>query len=208
MPGSSVQTSGLAVALESALARVTELETEVERLTAQLRNLADHDPLTDLLKPATFEHELDAHVVLGSRYGPKGALLVVDLDRFAGIGQEHGAAVADEILVLMAERFRTRLPETDVVGRLGPDRFAMLLPFADRTEATAVGSALAAAVREPVDLPASPVGPITASVGVSLVRHDDTAAVLLRRATQAMLDAKQAGGDQVAEGLGPAGPDP
>lgn len=199
MPGPNVQTSGLVLALEVALARVTDLEAEVERLTAQLRNLADNDPLTDLLKPATFEQELEAHLLLGSRYGPRGALVVVDLDRFAGIAQEHGSVVADEVLVVMAERFRARLRQTDVVARLGPDRFAMLLPFADRTEATAVGSALADAVREPVELPVAVLEQITASAGVSVVRREDTAAILLRRAAQAMLDAKQAGGDQVAE---------
>nr|MBA3282162.1 GGDEF domain-containing protein [Acidimicrobiia bacterium] len=61
---------------------MTSLESQLEierertlRLEAQLRNLADHDPVTDLLNHRSLEHELEEHLAGCERYGPEGALL-------------------------------------------------------------------------------------------------------------------------------------
>ncbi len=66
----------------------SELSVERERarrLEAQLRNLADHDPVTDLLNRRSVVHEIDHHLAGCARYGAEGAFLLVGLDGLAAI---------------------------------------------------------------------------------------------------------------------------
>ena len=64
--------------------------TERKQFEAQLRFLADHDPLTGLPNRRKFESELERHVLHVKRYGPEGALLVLDLDNFKPVNDMLG----------------------------------------------------------------------------------------------------------------------
>ena len=64
--------------------------TESRRHEAELRHMADHDPLTGLLNRRSFERELERHVSYVERYGPKGAAIVLDLDHFKTINDTLG----------------------------------------------------------------------------------------------------------------------
>ena len=57
--------------------------------------LADHDPLTGLMNRRKFEAELDRHVAHVKRYGPEGALLVLDLDNFKSVNDMLGHNAGD-----------------------------------------------------------------------------------------------------------------
>ncbi|HWI73075.1 MAG TPA: diguanylate cyclase, partial [Baekduia sp.] len=168
--------------------------TERREYEARLRHLADHDPLTGLLNRRGFEGALSAHVARSRRYGPAGALLVLDLDGFKTVNDTRGHHVGDELLVEIAEALRERLRETDVLARLGGDEFAVLLPVEQAPQAAVVAGALVAVVRER----GASVG-VTASAGVAVL--DDaivTGDELLVRADRAMYAAKGAGRDGVA----------
>ena len=108
--------------------------TERRRHEAELRHMADHDPLTGLLNRRSFERELERHVAYVERYGPRGAAIVLDLDHFKTINDTLGHSAGDELIVRVAHALRSRLRESDVLARLGGDEFAILLP-----EATAGG---------------------------------------------------------------------
>jgi diguanylate cyclase (GGDEF)-like protein/PAS domain S-box-containing protein len=170
--------------------------TERRQYEARLRHLADHDPLTGLLNRRGFESALSAHVARARRYGPAGALLVLDLDGFKHVNDTFGHHAGDELLVDVAAALRSRVRETDLLARLGGDEFAVLLPVEHGPQAGVVAAALAAVVRER----GAAVG-VTASVGVAVV---DAAVVtgdeLLIRADRAMYAAKGAGRDGVATG--------
>jgi diguanylate cyclase (GGDEF)-like protein/PAS domain S-box-containing protein len=175
--------------------------TDRRRHEAELRHMADHDPLTGLLNRRSFERELERHVAYVDRYGPKGAAIVLDLDHFKTINDTLGHSAGDELIVRVAQLLRSRLRESDVLARLGGDEFAILLPEASSEEADGVAAAVLEAVRTlAVPTATGRTRTVTASLGMA---HFDAAHRLsgeevLVNADLAMYDAKEAGRDQLA----------
>jgi diguanylate cyclase (GGDEF)-like protein/PAS domain S-box-containing protein len=137
--------------------------TERRRLERRLRHLADHDALTGLINRRRFQEELERHLAEGRRYGLGGALLVLDLDGFKEVNDNHGHSAGDHVLCEVAEVLRSRLRESDIVARLGGDEFAVLLPRETAEEAELVCRALERAIPAEVAVPAD--GRIEVSVG-------------------------------------------
>jgi diguanylate cyclase (GGDEF)-like protein/PAS domain S-box-containing protein len=175
--------------------------SERVRYEAQLQHMADHDPLTGLFNRRSFERELNQHIAQVQRYGPQGAALVLDIDRFKHINDTLGHNVGDELIVKVAQTLRTRLRESDVLARLGGDEFAVLLPRGGVQQAEAVAEAILAAVRaQSVVTAAGRRRPITASIGIALFDESErlSAEDVLVNADLAMYDAKEAGRDRAA----------
>jgi len=161
----------------------------------ELRRLADSDPLTDLYNRRRFAAELERHLTLAERYGARGSLLVLDIDRLKRINDAHGHAAGDRMITLTADVLRARVRVSDVVARLGGDEFAVLLAAADGTEAAVVAAALLAEMRG-----RSQAQGVNASlsIGLSPVVEGGDAASLLEAADAAMYEAKRAGGNSFA----------
>jgi len=175
--------------------------SERVRYETQLQHMADHDPLTGLLNRRSFERELNTHIQQVQRYGPEGAALVLDIDRFKHINDTLGHNVGDELIVKVAQTLRTRLRDSDVLARLGGDEFAILLPRGGATEAARVADAVLGAVRaQSVLTAAGRRRAITASIGIALFGDTErlSAEDVLVNADLAMYDAKEAGRDRVA----------
>jgi diguanylate cyclase (GGDEF)-like protein/PAS domain S-box-containing protein len=168
--------------------------TERHRQEAELRHLADHDPLTGLLNRRSFERALEQHLARVRRYGLQGAILMIDLDGFKAVNDAHGHVTGDALLASAAARLRERLRTSDLLARLGGDEFAALLPVAGREEAEHVARVTVEVVR---DLSPAIGPPVTASVGAAVIADADvTAAALLHAADRAMYEAKRAGRDR------------
>jgi len=175
--------------------------SERVRYEAQLQHMADHDPLTGLLNRRSFEREINQHILQVQRYGPEGAALVLDIDRFKHINDTLGHNVGDELIVKVAQTLRARLRESDVLARLGGDEFAILLPRGGAAEAARVADAVLAAVRaQSVVTAAGRRRPITASIGIALFSDTErlSAEDVLVNADLAMYDAKEGGRDRAA----------
>jgi diguanylate cyclase (GGDEF)-like protein/PAS domain S-box-containing protein len=174
--------------------------TERRRFEHELRRLADHDPLTGLLNRRRFEQELDRHVGEVARYGPRGALLVLDLDHFKYVNDALGHHAGDELILSVAALLQDRLRTSDTLARLGGDEFAVLLPHADAGEAEHVAQTLVQAVREQATVTAAGRRRrVTTSVGIALfARGDAGGEELLIEADLAMYEAKEAGRDRYA----------
>jgi diguanylate cyclase (GGDEF)-like protein/PAS domain S-box-containing protein len=166
---------------------------------ARLQFMADHDPLTGLLNRRRFEEELARHLSQIARYGPEGAVLVLDVDRFKQINDSWGHDVGDRVLVSVAGALRDHLRRSDVLARLGGDEFAVLLPKADPAQAATTARLLAEAVSR-AGGPSGGPAQRTVSVGVAMLDEAgdcaDSAAMV--DADQAMYEAKAAGGDGYA----------
>ena len=163
---------------------------------SELRHLADHDALTGLPNRRRFEQELARHLAHVRRYGPEGAVLVLDLDGFKPVNDTFGHAAGDRLLARVACVLRERLRATDVVARIGGDEFAVLLPRVDRAGAAAVAQSLVETVR--AHALTADARTVTASVGtVAFADCADASlpAGVLRSADLAMYDAKACGGD-------------
>jgi diguanylate cyclase (GGDEF)-like protein/PAS domain S-box-containing protein len=175
--------------------------TERRRHEAELRHMADHDPLTGLLNRRSFERELERHVAYVERYGPRGAALVLDLDHFKAINDTLGHSAGDELIVRVAHALRSRLRESDVLARLGGDEFAILLPEATPEDAQGVAAAVLDSVRTlAVPTATGRTRTVTASLGIALFDSGQalTGEDVLVNADLAMYDAKEAGRDQLS----------
>ncbi len=96
-------------------------------LEDRLRWQATHDPLTELINRRYFEEQLGQEVRRLKRSGEHSALLYIDLDRFKYINDSAGHAAGDQLLIAVAQQLRILLRETDLLGRMGGDEFAVIL---------------------------------------------------------------------------------
>jgi diguanylate cyclase (GGDEF)-like protein len=169
----------------------------LQQTQRELQDLAIHDPLTRGLHARAFSDRLTQELNRNRRYRHPVSLLYLDLDNFKSLNDSRGHQTGDTVLRLVADAMRLAVRETDIVGRMGGDEFAVLMPETDGALADTVARRLNEGIK--TAFPAAPV--VSASIGI--VSFDDTAATaddVLRRADQAMYEAKRSGKDQVVHG--------
>jgi diguanylate cyclase (GGDEF)-like protein/PAS domain S-box-containing protein len=166
--------------------------SERKRLEEHLRHLADHDPLTGLRNRRLFEHDLKLQVARSQRYGELAALMVIDLDAFKQVNDDHGHKVGDDTLKAVARGLTRRLRETDLVARLGGDEFAVLLPHIDKVGVTIVADGLEHVIPAcSIELGDAVLHP-SVSVGFALIDQQTASAEqVLVEADKAMYAAKR-----------------
>ncbi len=162
-----------------------------KELEQQLLSLADHDPLTGLRNRHLFEHDLRLQLGRCRRYGETAGLMVIDVDGFRALNARFGTATGDETLKAVTRALTRRLRETDLVGRIGGDEFAVLLPHADEEGLAVVAEGLTRVIPACVVDAGDAVVHPTVSVGYTLLdqRSGDLREVLVA-AERALLDAK------------------
>jgi diguanylate cyclase (GGDEF)-like protein/PAS domain S-box-containing protein len=148
---------------------------------------ASTDPLTGLANRRAFERDLSAAAGTGF------TLLLLDLDGFKAVNDEHGHAAGDTVIRDVGARIHRSVRQGDLSARIGGDEFAVLCAgLTDEAVATGLAGDLLEAVRQPVV-----VGDTTVEVGVSIgiatSTDHATAEQLLRAADHALYDAKQSG---------------
>lgn len=166
----------------------------MRRTQDELQRLATHDHLTNVLNSSAFKRRVSQELPRARRYRRPGALIYLDLDDFKGLNDTHGHQRGDAVLRLVADALRRAVREVDIVGRMGGDEFAVLLPETDAQRAATTAQRLHESLRTAFDGSKA----LTASVGV--VSFSDTAITaddLLRLADQAMYEAKRTGKDRV-----------
>lgn len=145
--------------------------TRHKRSQAALRDLATRDPLSGLANRRWFEVQLVQHLRLCADEGPRGALLVMDLDNFKSVNDTLGHQAGDRLVIEVAVTLRRHLRDRDVVARLGGDEFAVVVRDGDRWAAEAVARKLVLAVRDEVFAGTisseAPAAGVTVSVGVA-----------------------------------------
>ena len=169
---------------------------KLRRSQAQLAQLVTQDVLTNVLNARAFADRLGQELERNRRYPRPLSLIYMDLDNFKVINDTHGHKTGDAVLRLVADAMRTSVRTADVVGRLGGDEFGVLMPETDALLADAAAKRLVASLRNVFKGTPS----VTASIGVvSCMATDANTDDLLRRADQAMYDAKKAGKDRVVQ---------
>jgi diguanylate cyclase (GGDEF)-like protein/PAS domain S-box-containing protein len=188
---------------EHVLVQVVDI-TRHKRSQAALRDLATRDPLSGLANRRWFEFQLAQHLQLCANEGPRGALIVMDLDHFKRVNDTLGHQAGDRLVIEVAVTLRRHLRDNDLVARLGGDEFAVVLHDGDHWAAEAVARKLVVAVRDEAD---SGEGGVTVSVGVAPfdLFTGSNARDALRSADAAMYGVKRSGrnGYAVAGSGGP-----
>jgi len=176
--------------------------TERRELERELEHQAFHDRLTGLANRALFRDRLEHALARRNRNQHPVAVLLLDLDDFKVVNDSLGHAAGDRLLVLVAERLRSRLRASDTTARLGGDEFAVLLDDpAAADEAMRVAERLIEALASPYQLDGRELF-VRASIGVALAAQTGQPAdELLRDADMAMYAAKaqSRGGYQIFE---------
>jgi len=168
----------------------------LRRSQAALAKMVTQDALTNVLNARAFAERLGQELDRNRRYPRPLALLYMDLDNFKTINDTHGHQTGDAVLRLVADAMRTSVRAADVVGRLGGDEFAVLMPETDAQLADAAAKRLVVSLRNVFKGTPN----VTASIGVvSCTATEASSDDLLRRADQAMYDAKRMGKDRVVQ---------
>ena len=164
----------------------------------QLTAAARTDPKTGLLNAATWQREADAEVARARRASSPLALLLLDVDHFKRVNDNHGHLTGDEVLRALAAELRQQVRESDVVGRFGGEEFTVLLPRTDDAGACRIAERLRASAAR-LSVPAAGAGiSVTVSIGVAVLgQHGHDLFELLAAADAALYRAKHAGRDRV-----------
>ncbi len=175
----------------------SRLHDELVRLAALQSELADrafHDPLTQLANRVLFIDRIERALLERDRERHVVSVISVDLEDFRRINAEHGHAIGDAVLIEVAGRLHECLRRTDTAARLGGDEFALLLPeVLHPREAELIAQRVVEALAAPVAGEGMAVS-VRASVGLACANAADTSAAdLLRHATNAAQDAREAG---------------
>ena len=168
--------------------------SEKRKAENTIRKLALSDPLTGVANRNRFQSNLAGELSEARRRGSKVALLLIDLDRFKPVNDEHGHAVGDKLLQLVAKRLINVTRGGDTVARLGGDEFAIICPNIDRDSmARELAQRIIDSVSGSFDVGGYPVR-ISASVGFSVFpEHATDVDDLIQTADVAMYQAKNEG---------------
>jgi len=182
-------------ALATLVIELNELRNELQRLKARLQEAeaaADQDPLTSAKNRRAFIRELKRIAAFAQRYDAPASLVYFDLDDLKQINDRFGHAAGDAVLKAVAERLASHVRESDVVGRMGGDEFAVLLVQADLSTARAKAEMLARLVEaEPVSV-GDWLTPIKVSWGVRQIDASLDAETIIADADEAMFAMKRA----------------
>lgn len=189
------QRIGEVTALAGAIADAMSLALSNIALREKLRTQALRDPLTSLYNRRYMEDVLERYANLAERNGSSLSAIMIDLDHFKRLNDEHGHAVGDAVLRSTASAIVGAIRPSDVACRYGGEELVVLLPDCSLAEALGKAELLRARIESLSDIHGTR---ITASLGVATM--PETAAnmtEILPSADAALYRAKQAGRNRV-----------
>lgn len=171
--------------------------TDRKRAAEEIAHRAYHDALTGLPNRALLLDRLEVAMAQSRRIGETLAILFLDLDNMKAINDTFGHETGDRVLTAVASRLSKSVRASDTVARVGGDEFLILLTVKDSSEAESVARKLLHTLSEPLVVERDELY-VTSSIGVALhPAEGDSAAILIRRADEAMYRVKEAGGNSV-----------
>lgn len=165
----------------------------------KLDRLARTDSLTGAMARAAFLEVAERELARVSRYGGSMSILMLDIDHFKKINDTYGHPAGDAVLQGFAERCRSSIRTCDLLGRVGGEEFAILLPQTPTSDAHVVAEKVrVAASAGPIWAGSRSIG-ITVSIGLATAKpNDEDLSSVWERADAALYRAKNEGRDRVA----------
>jgi diguanylate cyclase (GGDEF)-like protein len=188
-------TPAVRAALATLAIEIDDLRGEVQRLKARLLEAeaaADQDPLTNVKNRRAFVRELKRIAAFAQRYNAPASLAYFDVDELKSVNDRFGHAAGDAALQAVAERLGANIRESDIVGRMGGDEFAVLLVQADATVAAAKAEMLARQISATPIQAGDWLAPIRVSWGVRQLDPARDAEAEIAEADAAMFAMKRA----------------
>lgn len=187
--------------IQAELARKVE---EIEGLNVQLREQAVRDPLTGLHNRRYLEQTMKRDISRARRTRESIVVAVIDVDHFKSVNDTHGHAVGDRVLMRLADVLLSHVRSSDLVCRVGGEEFVVVMSGANVAGALKRAEIWRFAFAESA-VDGRDGAPAKATISVGVARYRDpgeTFAACLKRADEALYEAKRAGRDRVASAEG------
>lgn len=175
------------------------IAAKTEALQLELQLLAQTDFLTGLANRRQFMTLAEKELSRTARYGGAVAVFMIDIDHFKKINDSFGHSAGDLVLQHLSRLFQNELREIDILGRLGGEEFAIMLPQIDDKKAVLIAERLRMSIAEAsIPLPQGDPVHLTVSIGVSMTEHSEVSVdFLLNQADKALYVAKNSGRNRV-----------
>jgi diguanylate cyclase (GGDEF)-like protein len=168
-------------------------------LHARVAESALRDPLTGLLNRRYFDEAIESAYAAARRSADPLGVIVLDLDHFSAVNNEHGHSVGDGVLRRVAVAIKHAVRDGDIVVRYGGEEFVVIAPGTDDEGAVEIAERIRHAVsRSGSELLDGRRVPVTTSAGVACLVDEPDGHALFRAADSALLVAKRGGRDRVA----------
>ncbi len=189
---------GAAMAQRSQLERDLMDEKErADRFAKDMASLANIDDLTGLATRRFFLDQLDNMAATARRIQQPLTLAMIDIDHFKPINDNFGHAVGDAVLMAIGAACRTAVRSDDVIGRLGGEEFAMLMPLTDQDTAYRIVDRLREAVAA-IAIPTSDGRSVSVTISIGMAMFENTQIDrLLLDADRALYLAKERGRNRI-----------
>ncbi|MBI3517229.1 MAG: GGDEF domain-containing protein [Proteobacteria bacterium] len=174
------------------------LSAQVTPLASRLRRMATLDGLTGVLNRATYMRMSEHELAGAKRRRQPVSVVMLDADHFKRVNDTYGHDVGDEVLKVLSATCRSALRAVDVVGRLGGEEFAIVLPETDGTIAFQVAEKIRRRIGDHPIATAAGALRVTVSIGVATLDPAMTTFKdLLKVADAALYAAKKSGRNRV-----------
>jgi len=172
----------------------TEAVAQQQRLTQD----AETDALTGLYNRRWMDRHYPQAMACQRKVSRTASILMIDIDHFKRVNDEHGHAVGDQVLFQVARRIEFALRPGDLCARYGGEEFCVLLPAVDLPLAAGIAERICASVaRQPFALSAGATLPVSVSIGVACWDLQEPLGALLHAADGALYQAKRQGRNRV-----------
>lgn len=172
-----------------------QLHADRDRLTQE----ASTDALTGIANRRHLEEYLGEHFRISTRYGTPLSLIMLDVDHFKNVNDEHGHPAGDAVLRAIAGVLQDNVRDADLCARFGGEEFVVVLPSTPIEGAFDTAERIRAAVQKHVMVAGGAILAVTLSAGVSTYRTGEQQGAdwLLKEADMALYEAKRSGRNRV-----------
>ena len=183
---------------ESLEQRVQERTLELSAANNKLKEVANTDNLTGIRNRRAFMEEARVLFGLAKRHRRPLSLLMIDIDFFKRVNDTYGHQVGDQVLIQLSRVMSGCLRGTDILGRIGGEEFAAILPETVIEQTSVLTKRLLDTVRNTtIDIDAETVLKVTISIGVTTAPPLPSAVdALIKEADTALYNAKSSGRDR------------
>lgn len=170
----------------------------LSRYQRRIEDMASTDKLTGMLNRQAFTILMDKLMADCTRSPRPLSILMIDLDHFKRVNDQHGHAVGDQVLCLVADVLQQSLRKSDVAVRWGGEEFLVVLNNCALDEAGLIAEKIRERIAQAPLAVDDKVLVVEASVGVSQLRPDEALDQAIQRADGGLYQAKRGGRNQVA----------